>query len=95
MKKRKIISEEFYSNCLVEALKAKFKNPAIKIYFRPPYIKNNGRISSMHFMWEDANFSYDFVDSEYSGFWKYFWHSGYICQWPKDFARRFTSYRPR
>ena len=88
----KIISEEFYSNCLFEAIKAKLKNPKVKLYFRKPYLSGL-HIRSMHVLWEDEDYSYDFSDGDYDDsqvFWKYFWHKGYIRRWRKDFARRFV-----
>lgn len=94
----KIISEGYYSNCLIEAIKAKIRNPSIKLHFCKPYRKPNGRIGSMHILWEDDNYSYDFSDIDWSDnghFWQYFWYKGYIRQWPKDFAKKFSSKRNR
>lgn len=53
----KYITDKFYSNCLIEAIKAKVKDPfRIKIMYVPP--KGNGIIG--HFMWTDGEFDYDF-----------------------------------
>lgn len=44
----KIISEEYYSNCLIEAIRAKIHNPQIKIYKRihDVYTKRKARLVS-------------------------------------------------
>mgnify|MGYP005767095031 CR=1 FL=1 len=47
---------EFYSNCLVEALKAKIKNPKnVKL----TYVRCKGDIIP-HFLWSDGVNDYDF-----------------------------------
>lgn len=95
--KGQIITNEFSSNCLIEAIKAKCKNPKdVKLYFCWPYIKPTGGLGSMHLLWEDKNYSYDFSDAEYSdnhSFIELFWYRGYIRRWPKGFARRFAKHR--
>lgn len=46
----------FYSNCLIEALKAKIKNPSkVSITYVPKSEKG-----SCHFMWTDGEHDYDF-----------------------------------
>lgn len=37
--KYEIVSKEYRSNCMVEAIKAKIRNPKVKIYFCKPIIK--------------------------------------------------------
>lgn len=47
----------FYSNCLIEAIKAKLKNPKnVKVF----YIRAKGDIIP-HFMWTDGLYDYDFT----------------------------------
>ena len=53
----------YYSNCLMEALKAKFKNWSnVKIIYQPKFINTSNRV---HFMWKelDSDRYYDFVHS--------------------------------
>lgn len=49
------ISRYFYSNCLLQALKAKAKNPRVLITKKP--IRGT-RVP--HFEWEDKKYVYDF-----------------------------------
>lgn len=91
-----IIRGPYYSNCIIEALKAKLKNLHTKFYLCMPYKKKSGKIGSMHALWEDDNYSYDFSDIDWSdnkGWWSYFWYEGYIRRWPKEFARDYKEYR--
>ena len=54
--KTEIIKGPFYSNCLLEATKAKLKNPKkIKITLVP---KSEARCP--HFLWSDGKYDYDF-----------------------------------
>ena len=49
------ISRPYYSNCLLEATKAKIRNPEIEIITRPiPDTKIH------HFLWIDGDYLYDF-----------------------------------
>lgn len=53
-----IISDEFYSNCLIQALKAKIKNPCkVKIKCIPPHLNE---CFCPHLMWHDGEYTYDF-----------------------------------
>ena len=49
--KFEIVSHEYYSNCLFEAVKAKLRDPRIRLYFCRPRITENGRFQMFHFMW--------------------------------------------
>lgn len=46
-----IISKDFYSNCLLEALKAKLKNPKVKITYISPFANE---VFCPHFLWSDG-----------------------------------------
>ena len=46
-----------YSNCLIEALKAKIRNPQIKIKVYPLCLNNN----HLHFYWVDKDTVYHFT----------------------------------
>lgn len=62
MKPYEITSKAYYSNCLIEAFKAKIKNRNVTIYFFRPGVTENGRFQFMHFMWSDSTGDYDFSD---------------------------------
>ena len=69
------VSNTYYSNCLVEALRAKFsdwKNVRI-ITFLPSYA------GSLHFAWTDGKNDYWFMnDSPTEGLFDTLWHEGAI-----------------
>lgn len=95
MSKIKIISEEYYSNCMVEAIKAKMHNPQIKLYFCKPRITENGRFQMFHFMWSDGIADYDFSDlnGEEIPWYKNFIFKGRLRKFERGFAERYSSYR--
>ena len=72
-----IISEDFYSNCLVEALKAKLKNPKIKITYVSPFA--NERFCP-HFLWSDGVNDYDFGVERHLKWYEIVWFKGHIRQ---------------
>lgn len=52
------ISEYFYSNCLIEAIKAKIKHPIkVKIKYIPARLNV---VFCPHLMWHDGEYTYDF-----------------------------------
>lgn len=53
----KIVSKDYYSNCLIEAVKAKIKDHNVKIIIFLPW---NNEIWCPHFMWYDGTYVYDF-----------------------------------
>lgn len=56
--KFKIISKDYYSNCLIEALKAKIKNwKKVKLTFVSPF---DNEVFCPHVMWTDGEYDYDF-----------------------------------
>ena len=73
---------DFYSNCLIEAIKAKIKNPTnIKIMFVKPH----------HFMWYEKSSDkvYDFYQRDTFQHWyQMVWHRGYIYCWKYEAYRR-------
>ena len=49
---------EYYSNCLIEAMKAKIKHPIkVKIKYIPAYMNE---VFCTHVMWHDGEYTYDF-----------------------------------
>lgn len=93
--KDKFITEQYRSNCLMEALKAKLRNRNVKIYFCKPRITENGNFQMMHFMWSDGVADYDFSDNEEDGlpWYKCFWFTGAIRQFELGFAKKYSEYR--
>ena len=61
--KYKIVSDTYISNCIIEALKAKLRDPKnVKIYICKPRITANGHLQKCHAMWTDGTADYDFSD---------------------------------
>ena len=93
--KFEIISKEYHSNCMIEALKAKIHNPKIKVYFCKPRITENRHFQMFHFMWSDGVADYDFSDlkeNELSPYRNLFF-KGVIRKFDLGFAERYTKYR--
>ena len=75
----------FYSNCLIEALKAKLKNPRkIKITFVPKSEKG-----SCHFMWSDGEADYDFGVERDIKWHEVLWFKGCIRKYCLGFNERY------
>lgn len=56
--KFEIISKDYYSNCLIEAVKAKLKNwKQIKITYVSPFYNE---VFCPHILWSDGEYDYDF-----------------------------------
>lgn len=56
--KFEIISNDYYSNCLIEAVKAKLKNwKQIKITYVSPFYNE---VFCPHILWSDGEYDYDF-----------------------------------
>lgn len=95
LQKYKIISREYYSNCMIEVLKAKLKDPGhIKIYFCKPR-KINGNFQMFHFMWSDGKADYDFSDLNDGEmpWYKDFIFKGVLRKFPLGFAEEYSNYR--
>lgn len=55
----KFVTPEYLSNCFIEAVRAKLRDPChVKLYFRKPTKRQ-----MFHFMWSDGKADYDFSDS--------------------------------
>lgn len=97
MSKFNIVSEEYTSNCMIEAIKAKLKNPnRVKIYFCKPVL-NKGHFQNRHFMWSDGEKDYDFSDLEDNPLplYRTFVFKGVIRQFELGFAKSYSEYRNR
>lgn len=68
-------SKDFYSNCLLEAIKAKIKNPKIKIMYLPAFLNE---VPCPHWMWLDEEGEHDFHYKGYLPWYKWVWHKGCI-----------------
>ena len=90
-----IISKEYRSNCMIEAIKEKMKNKKVKIYFCKPRITENGNFQMFHFMWSDGKYDYDFsnTNDEKMPWYKVLYFNGYIRKFELGFAKEYTRYR--
>lgn len=91
------VSKVYYSNCLIEAVKAKIKNPKeVHIYCGKPFRNRYQIHEGYHFMWADKEGSYDFSDAwdvEDPGHQHPIWYRGQIRKFKPDFAKRYTKWR--
>lgn len=90
-----IVSKEYYSNCMIEAVRAKLHNPAVKIYFCKPRITENGNFQMCHFMWSDGKADYDFSDLEENGLppYRHLLFKGVVRKFELGFAEKYAKYR--
>lgn len=89
------ITEEYCSNCLLEAIKAKLKNKDIKIYYCKPRITGNRNFQMLHFMWTDGKADYDFSDNEEDElpWYRCFLFRGRIRKFKRGFAELYSKWR--
>lgn len=91
------ISDFYYSNCMIEALKAKIRNPSkVRVYFCKPDFRK-GHFQFIHFMWDDEDASYDFSDCEEDRLplYKLFFFKGKIRRFKHGFAEKYSKQRNR
>ena len=69
------MNKEFYSNCFFEALKAKIRNPKVKIMYLPIFLNE---VPCPHWMWLDEDGEHDFHYKRGLPWWKSIWHKGHI-----------------
>lgn len=95
MKGYEVVTKEYYSNCMIEAIKAKIQNHRIKIYFCKPRITENGNFQMFHFMWSDGKADYDFSDLKDSGIPPYrnLLFKGAVRKFELGFAEKYAKYR--
>ena len=67
--------DEFYSNCFLEMMKAKLRNPSIKVMYLPAFLNE---CSCPHWMWLDKDGEHDFHFKGCLPWWKWIWHNGHI-----------------
>lgn len=88
---KKIITLPYYSNCLIEAFKAKIKNPSkIKITIIPPWLNE---VFCPHFLWSDGKYDYDFGVSRRLKWYEIFWFEGCIRRYKLGFNQKWLEYR--
>ena len=87
---KRAVGEMFYSNCLLEAVKAKIRNPKIKITYLPPTINE---CFCPHFMWSDGKSDYDFGVERYLRWYERFWVKGQIRERRLGFNKKWKAYR--
>lgn len=77
MDKFEIITNDYLSNCLIEATKAKIKNHKIKITFVMPW---NNEVFCPHILWSDGINDFDFGNEGKGdlGFKNWTLHKGHI-----------------
>lgn len=85
-----IISRDYYSNCLIEALKAKIKDPKnIEITVCLPWFNE---VFCPHFMWSDGEADYDFGTEHWMPMISaYTIHKGHIRKRKKGFNKKYLS----
>lgn len=85
------IKHGFYSNCMIEALKAKLKDwNNIKITYIPA--KYN-EILCPHFLWSDGKYDYDFGTNKYLKWYERIWFYGEIRKRNLGWNERWKQYR--
>ena len=65
----------FYSNCFIEMVKAKIKNPAIRVLYLPAFLNE---VPCPHWMWLDEYGEHDFHHCGPLKFYQWFCHSGNV-----------------
>ena len=92
-----ITTKAYYANCLIEALKAKLRNPQVRLYFCKPRITENGHFQMFHFMWSDGVADYDFSDLNAGEmpWYRCLVFKGVIRRFKLGFAREYANYRNR
>lgn len=87
-----IISRDFYSNCLFQALLHKLKHPTkTKLtYIRPKYGESFFFVP--HFLWSDGEYDYDFGVEKFIKPYQVFWFKGNVRRrklgWNEQYKRR-------
>lgn len=81
----------FYSNCFIEAMKAKIKNPkGIKLTHIP---SKYNEIFWPHWMWSDGEYDYDFGIDRHLKWYEKLWFKGSIRKRKVGFNERWKKNR--
>lgn len=78
-------SEYFYSNCFVEAIKAKLKHP----FKTKITIVTKSEAGCPHFLWSDGQYDYDFGAERWLEGYERLWFEGCIRQHRLGFNKRY------
>ena len=87
--KFQIISKDFYSNCLIEAIKAKLKDwNHVTITYVSPF---DNEVFCPHILWSDGKYDYDFGNEGKGdqGFLNWTLHKGHIRRRSLGFNQRY------
>lgn len=91
-----VVSKNYMSNCLIEAIKAKIKHPLrVHLYFCKPQWGNH--FQNLHVMWDDGEYSYDFSDvlDTQLFWWECFLYLGHIRRFKSGMAQKYSGFRNR
>lgn len=80
MSKFEVLSKDYVSNCLIEAIKAKIKNPKIHLIICMPW---ENEVFCPHIMWSDGEADYDFGNEGMGdqGIKNWTLHKGHLRKW--------------
>lgn len=83
-----VSSKEFYSNCLIQALKHKFKNKDVVITFIHPKYKGG---LTPHYLWSDGVNDYDFGVDHKLKWYQVFYFKGRIRKRPLGWNEQYKA----
>lgn len=81
--------EYFYSNCLIQAVRAKLKNPKqVKITYISPF---DNEVFCPHFLWTDGKNDYDFGIEYHLPWYKVLFFKGHIRKRNLGFNQKYKN----
>ena len=81
----------FYSNCFIEAVKAKIKSPKrVRLTYLSPLINE---VFCPHWMWSDGEYDYDFGVERYLKWYERLWFKGCIRKRALGFNEKWKALR--
>ena len=90
-KERVIEGDYFYSNCLLEAIKAKLRSPKkVHLTYLSPFINE---VICPHWMWSDGECDYDFGVERYLKWYERIWFKGCIRKRELGFNAKWKAIR--
>lgn len=75
LKPGKVRTDPFYSNCFIEMVKAKIRDPRVKVMYIPARLKGS---LFPHWMWMDDDGEHDFSPGKHIPWYRLLWHKGRI-----------------
>lgn len=82
--------KNYNSNCILEFIKCKIKNPKIKLLYVPAFLND---VRCFHIMWCDDKNEYDFYCENILPFYKWIWHDGHIRKLKKGTYAKYMCYK--